>query len=128
VASGRSCPPLRDAGIALSHRSQCSQTRAVFLKKMALIAATKASDGRSGGVAVMEILHVITLFNPMRMSLSVSVVCVTVGVAWGGTMLVIRNEGVSVGALLAITTGILCFSLGLVAEQLSAIRRSRSTE
>jgi hypothetical protein len=41
-------------------------------------------------------------------------------------MLVTRGDGVSVGAMLAITTGVICFVLGLLAEQLSAIRKSRT--
>ena len=92
------------------------------------LAGASAVTTRTAFDTVMEILHIITLFNPMRIFLPLSFICVTVGLAWGGSMLVIRNEGVSVGALLAITTGILCFSLGLIAEQLSAIRRSHGAE
>ena len=34
----------------------------------------------------------------------------------------LRDRGVSVGAMLAIVTGLLCFFFGLIAEQLSAMR------
>ena len=92
------------------------------------LAGESAVTTRTAFETVMEILHIVTLFNPMRIFLPLSLICVLVGMTWGGAMLVIRNEGVSVGALLAITTGILCFSLGLIAEQLSAIRRSGRPE
>lgn len=92
------------------------------------LAGASAVTTRTAFDTVMEILHIITLFNPMRIFLPLSLLCISVGVIWGGSMLAIRNQGVSVGALLAITTGVLCFSLGLIAEQLSAIRRSRRIE
>jgi len=74
---------------------------------------------------VLEILNIITLFNPMRIFLPLSVVSVTGGIAWGANRYFILRDGLSVGALLAITTGVLFFVLGLLAEQLSAIRRAR---
>ena len=36
----------------------------------------------------------------------------------------LHARGVSVGAMLAIVTGLLCFFFGLIAEQLSAMRMS----
>ena len=92
------------------------------------VAGESAVTTRTALDTVMEVLHIITLFNPMRIFLSLALVCVSVGVVWGGSMLAIRNDGVSVGALLAITTGVICFALGLLAEQLSAIRKSRRGE
>ena len=74
---------------------------------------------------VVEILNIITLFNPMRIFLPLSLVSIAAGVAWGANRLLILRDGLSVGALLAITTGVLFFVLGLLAEQLSAIRRVR---
>ena len=73
----------------------------------------------------VEILNIITLFNPMRIFLPLSVISITGGVAWGANRLLILGDGLSVGAMLAITTGGLFFVLGLIAEQLSAIRRVR---
>ena len=72
---------------------------------------------------VLEILNIITLFNPMRIFLPLSVLSVAAGVLWGLNRLVVQGDGLSVGALLAITTGMLFFALGLISEQLSVIRR-----
>ena len=76
---------------------------------------------------VMAILNIITLFNPMRIFLPLSLASLIAGVVWG-TPIVLRGDGVSVGAMLAIATGVLSFALGLIAEQLSAIRKSHREE
>lgn len=73
---------------------------------------------------VLKILSIITMFNPMRLFLPVSLLSVLAGILWG-IPIALRGNGVSVGAMLAITTGIICFFLGLVAEQLSLIRKSK---
>ena len=70
-----------------------------------------------------EILNIVVLFNPMRIFLPISLVSILVGVAWG-LPIVLRGNGVSVGAMLAIVTGVIFFFLGLLAEQISLIRRS----
>jgi glycosyltransferase involved in cell wall biosynthesis len=70
---------------------------------------------------VMEIINMAMLFNPLRIFLSLSVLCIGFGFAWGIPIL-LRARGVSVGAMLAIVTGLLFFFIGLIAEQLSAMR------
>jgi glycosyltransferase involved in cell wall biosynthesis len=70
---------------------------------------------------IMEIINIAMLFNPLRIFLPLSVFCIGFGLAWG-IPIMLRARGVSVGAMLAIVTGLLCFFFGLIAEQLSAIR------
>jgi len=70
---------------------------------------------------VMEIINIAMLFNPLRIFLSLSVLCIGFGFVWGIPIL-LRARGVSVGAMLAIVTGLLFFFIGLIAEQLSAMR------
>ena len=70
----------------------------------------------------MEILNISVLFNPMKLFLPISIFFILIGVLWGGYILSL-GRGVSVGASLAITTGIITFLIGLIAEQLTAIRR-----
>ena len=72
---------------------------------------------------IREILNIVVLFNPQRVFLPVAALSVLVGIAWG-LPIVWRGNGVSVGAMLAIVTGIVFFFLGLLAEQISQIRRS----
>jgi glycosyltransferase involved in cell wall biosynthesis len=72
---------------------------------------------------VLEIFNVVLLFNPMRIFLPMSIVLVVSGVAWG-LPLVIRGNGVSVGAMLAVVSGMMFFLLGLIASQLALIRNN----
>jgi glycosyltransferase involved in cell wall biosynthesis len=72
---------------------------------------------------VLEIFNVVLLFNPMRIFLPMSIVLIVSGVAWG-LPLVIRGNGVSVGAMLAVVSGMLFFLLGLIASQLALIRNN----
>jgi glycosyltransferase involved in cell wall biosynthesis len=69
----------------------------------------------------MEIINIAMLFNPLRIFLSLSVLCIGFGFAWGIPIL-LDGRGVSVGAMLAIVTGLLFFFIGLIAEQLSSMR------
>jgi len=74
---------------------------------------------------IMEILNIAVLFNPLRVFLPISLLCILFGLAWGITILIIVGRGVSVGAMLAIVTGIIFFVLGLLANQISAMRMER---
>jgi len=74
---------------------------------------------------LMEILNIVVLFNPHRVFLPAAALSLCGGVAWG-LPIVLRGHGVSVGAMLAIVTGIVFFLLGLLAEQISLIRRGGS--
>jgi glycosyltransferase involved in cell wall biosynthesis len=104
----------------------------VFIKKRHLvlehpISIKKRATGKSmittytAIQTVMEIINITMLFNPFRIFLSLSILCIGFGFAWGIPIL-LRARGVSVGAMLAIVTGLLFFFIGLIAEQLSAMR------
>ncbi|MFZ4522230.1 MAG: glycosyltransferase family 2 protein [Bacteroidales bacterium] len=73
---------------------------------------------------VMEILHIVILFNPMKIFLPLSMVCFFLTGIWG-TPLLLEGRGLSIGSLLGVIMGILLFLLGLIAEQLSLIRRNQ---
>jgi len=75
-------------------------------------------------VTVMEVLNITLMFNPLRVFLPISILCILAGIGWG-IPIVLLGRGVSVGAMLAIVTGMLFFVLGLLASQLSAIRMER---
>jgi glycosyltransferase involved in cell wall biosynthesis len=70
---------------------------------------------------VMQVLNITLMFNPLRVFLPISIFCILSGVGWG-LPIVLLGRGVSVGAMLAIVTGLIFFVLGLLASQLSAIR------
>lgn len=70
---------------------------------------------------IMEIINLVMLFNPLKIFLSLSAICFAFGIVWG-TPILLLNRGVSVGAMLAIVSGLIFFFIGLVASQLSSIR------
>jgi glycosyltransferase involved in cell wall biosynthesis len=70
---------------------------------------------------IIEILNLVMLFNPLRIFLSLSAICFTFGILWG-TPILLLNRGVSVGAMLAIVSGLIFFFIGLIASQLSSMR------
>jgi glycosyltransferase involved in cell wall biosynthesis len=72
---------------------------------------------------VMELFHIILLFNPMRIFLPFTLFFLLSSMIWG-LPIVIRGEGISVGTLFLFVTGLLFFILGLLAEQLALIRKS----
>jgi glycosyltransferase involved in cell wall biosynthesis len=73
---------------------------------------------------VMQILNITLMFNPLRVFLPISALCILAGLGWG-IPIILQGRGVSVGAMLAIVTGLIFFVLGLLASQLSAIRMER---
>ncbi|MFH1523841.1 MAG: glycosyltransferase family 2 protein [Chloroflexota bacterium] len=106
----------------------------VFIKKRHLvlehpITVKKRAGGKStintftALQTIMEIINITMLFNPLRIFLPLSVLCIGFGFAWGIPFM-LQDRGVSVGAMLAIVTGLLFFFIGLVAEQLSSMRMS----
>ena len=72
---------------------------------------------------IMEILNIVILFNPMKIFLPLSILCFIITGLWGIPLL-IAGRGLSIGSLLGVILGILLFLLGLIAEQLSQIRRN----
>lgn len=73
---------------------------------------------------VIQVLNIALMFNPLKVFLPISLLCILAGLGWG-IPIVLLGRGVSVGAMLAIVTGLLFFVLGLIASQLSAIRMER---
>lgn len=73
---------------------------------------------------LMEIINIIMLINPQRIFLPAALLFVLAGIGWG-LPIVLAGRGVSVGAMLSVMTGIICFFLGLVAEQLAQIRKDK---
>lgn len=72
---------------------------------------------------VLEIIHVATMFDPMRLFLPPALFFLLFSAVWGIPFL-LRGEGVSVGTLFLFVTGLIFFFLGLLAEQLALIRKN----
>ncbi len=85
-----------------------------------------ASQGRvtvrTGLDTLILILRIVTLLDPLRVFLPLSIALVALGVLWG-TPYAVAGHGVSVGALLLILTGVLLFGVGLVSDQIAQLRK-----
>mgnify|MGYP005839735743 CR=1 FL=1 len=75
---------------------------------------------------LLEILNAIVMLNPLKIFGSISLLSILVGVIWGGYLILRFGRGVSVGSMLAIVTGLIFFTLGLLAHQISALRLENS--
>lgn len=71
---------------------------------------------------LMEVVNIVMLFNPVKIFLPISIIFILLGIGWG-LPIIIAGRGVSVGAALLILMGVMTFLLGLIAEQLSLIRK-----
>lgn len=105
----------------------------IFINQKHLVTETKVNIGhRVAGESkigigtafdtVREILNILMLFNPMRLLMPIAIFLVIVSIAWE-IPIFLRGDGISVGAMLGIVLGFLCFVIGLLAEQLSKIRQ-----
>lgn len=108
--------------ITLVFISQRHRVRERGIRVRPRIAGESTISTRTAVETVREIVNIVVLFNPMRIFLPVSLVSLVLGVAWG-LPIVLHGRGVSVGAMLAIVNGVIFFFLGLLAEQISLIRR-----
>ena len=75
---------------------------------------------------IMEILHIVILFNPMKIFLPLSIVCLILTALWGVPLLW-QGRGLSTGSMLGAVLAILLFLLGLITEQLSQIRKNSAS-
>ena len=78
----------------------------------------------TGLETIILILRIATLFDPLRVFIPISLFTAAVGVLWG-VPYTLTGHGISVGAMLAIVTAILMFSLGLICDQISQLRLER---
>ena len=76
---------------------------------------------------LLEIINIVALFNPSKIFLPTGLVFIVLGLVWG-LPFILRDEGVSVGTMLLLISGLIFFLMGLVAEQISMIRRGQIDE
>lgn len=88
------------------------------------IAGTSTINTLTAFETVKQILNVVVLFNPMRIFFPLSIFFFVISLVWG-LPIILLGRGVSVGAMLGIVTGIFFFFFGLIAEQLSLIRKGK---
>ncbi|MFC1593827.1 glycosyltransferase family 2 protein [Candidatus Omnitrophota bacterium] len=75
---------------------------------------------------ILIIMKIATLFSPMRIFFPTSVACSAVGIAHAAYKIFFLNEQYTDLSLMLITTGIMIFLMGLIAEQITQLRLERS--
>jgi glycosyltransferase involved in cell wall biosynthesis len=110
--------------IALIFLDQRNKVIELPIEVLPRLSGDSSINTKTAFETVLEILNLVMLLNPLRIFLTVSIICFVVGFGWG-IPFVVMGRGISVGAMLAILTGVITFTLGLIAEQLSGIRKGK---
>lgn len=85
---------------------------------------TSTVSMRTGLETIVLVLRLASLFNPLRVFLPLSMLFILIGVIWG-IPYVLAREGVTVGAMMSVVTGVNVFGLGLLCEQVAQLRLER---
>ena len=80
---------------------------------------------RDGGKFLLILLWVITIFSPLRVFMPVSGAALVLGIGYA-IWTIVSQSHVTNSSVLLITLGVIVFLLGLVSEQISAMRFERA--
>jgi len=83
---------------------------------------------RDGYRTIMLIVRLMALFDPLQVFLPVAMALVSLGLVYGVAWGIVQGRGIPVGAMVLITTGLVSFLLGVVCDQISALRLERYRE
>jgi len=83
---------------------------------------------RDGYRIVMLIVRLMALFEPLQVFLPIAAGLVGLGAVYGVWKAISKGEGIPVAAMLLVTTGLMSFLLGVVCDQISALRLERYTD
>ena len=83
---------------------------------------------RDGYRIVMLIVRLMALFEPLQVFLPIAAALVGLGAVYGVWKAISKGEGIPVAAMLLVTTGLMSFLLGVVCDQISALRLERYTD
>lgn len=108
--------------VTLSHLNLRCVVREVPIEVAPRTEGHSTIDTMTALDTVLEIVNVLMWFRPLKIFLPVSALLMVVGAAWAIPFLAI-GRGLSNVALLLMLTGLMCVILGLIAEQLAAVRR-----
>ena len=101
------------------------RVRWVPITTPARVGKSTVSIVRDGARVMMLILRLVNLFQPLRFYLPVSLSLVFLGLFYGVTRAVVSGRGIPVAAMLTMVFGAQAFFFGLVADQVSALRKER---
>ena len=78
---------------------------------------------RDGFNTIFLMIRLIVLFNPLRFFLPPSLLLVFTGLVYGFSLAMIRGHGIPILALLLVMTGLIAAMFGLLADQISSLRK-----
>ncbi len=85
------------------------------------VGQSKIKFARDGFKFFLILLKVVTIFSPFRIFLPISLGAIAVGLAYGGWTVATQSK-IPNGAVLFLMFGVVIFLVGLVSEQISALR------
>ena len=85
------------------------------------IGRSKVRLARDGVKFFLILLRVVTIFSPFRIFLPISLAATFVGVVYGGWTVAMERK-IPNGSVLLLLFGVVVFLVGLVSEQISALR------
>lgn len=83
--------------------------------------SSKIRLARDGAKFLMIILKIVTIFSPLRVFLPISLACLAVGASYAGWTIATQHH-VTNSSVLLIMLAVIVFLVGLVSEQISALR------
>jgi len=87
---------------------------------------SKISILKDGARFLVIIMKIATLFSPLRIFLPMSIIFILIGLIHTGYKMFVLSEGYTGFSTLFITTGVMIFLMGLIAEQIALLRMERS--
>jgi glycosyltransferase involved in cell wall biosynthesis len=91
----------------------------------------KSRQGKStvslmtGYETFLLILRIVCLFDPLRVFIPASLILVLIGILHAIYPYFFLKRGITVGSVLVIVSGVLVFFIGLLADQISALRKEK---
>lgn len=85
------------------------------------VGSSKIRLARDGAKFLMIILKIVTIFSPLRVFLPISLACLAVGASYAGWTIATQHH-VTNSSVLLIMLAVIVFLVGLVSEQISALR------
>jgi glycosyltransferase involved in cell wall biosynthesis len=97
----------------------------VPVKTLPRVGKSTVKQLKHGTETLMLITRLITLFDPLKVFLPLSVFLVCLGTIYQTILIFVKGFHIVGGAILTILAGILIFFFGILADQISALRRDR---
>jgi glycosyltransferase involved in cell wall biosynthesis len=100
----------------------------VTMRKREGKSKSKISLPRDGLRFVLIVIKTISLFNPLRIFLPASALCIAFGIGHAAFKIIVWGTRYTNLSILFISTGVLIFFIGLVSEQIAMLRFERTEQ